>query len=92
MASTSSLFAQVVASVMKRNPKFGVVQDRRFRAHFGVTPNVCSIAWQIVQSQHKLTIIPEHFLWALMFLKIYLSVHFHATIAGVDEKNFRSKV
>ena len=67
MSPTDSLFAQVGASIMKRTPKFGVVQDRRFRAHFGVTPNVCSIAWQFVQSQRKLTIIPERFLWALMF-------------------------
>lgn len=35
MARSASLFAQVGASIMGRTFKFGVVKDRRFRAHFG---------------------------------------------------------
>ena len=48
-------------------------EDENFRAFFGCRPDVAMIAWDMLAS---LDMLPdggtiEHFLWALMFLKVY---------------------
>ena len=51
------------------------VSDRRFRAHFGCSPDVCSDIWEkISRSTPGLSregAMPKHLLWALNFLKSY---------------------
>jgi len=38
-------------------------------------------------------VVPEHLLWALMFMKVYGKESMHCTMAGaVDEKTFRKWV
>lgn len=68
------------------------VANRRFRAHFGISPSVCSILWNLLQSsilKMPKTVVAEHLLWALSLLKTYDSTVVLASCAGgVDEKTF----
>jgi len=61
---------------------------RKFRAFYGVSPEVCGILW------NKLTNKPsgsqtKHLLWCLLFLKRYNTEHVNAALVDVDEKTFR---
>ena len=66
-----------------------VVENRRFRALFGVSPAVCSKVWILIQASTPRSFQPIHLLWGLMLLKIYASEHVNAALSGVDEKIFR---
>jgi hypothetical protein len=67
------------------------VEDRRFRGNFGTTPVICAILWGKISPNE---IMPKgvkccHLLWALMFLKLYVSEHVLCSMAKCDEKTFR---
>lgn len=62
---------------------------RRFRSFFGVSPAVCSLVWDTIGTNLPRGGMPEHLLWALMFLKIYSTEHVHCSFAKCDEKTYR---
>ena len=64
---------------------------RRFREHFGTTPNICEIVWNLLDDQelHPHGALPIHLLCALLFLKLYESEHINRSLTGFDEKTFR---
>ena len=71
----------------------GQTAKRRFKAHFGVSPYVCSILWQLLQSSIRKmprTVGAEHLLFALSLLKTYESTMVLASRAGVDKKTFNA--
>jgi hypothetical protein len=43
--------------------------ERQFQASFGVSPKVCSIAWELLKRPPKSQ--PKHILWALNFQNVY---------------------
>ena len=73
----------------------GGPEDRKFRSFFGSGVTVILAGWNMMQAQG---LIPDgglviHYLWALMFMKIYSSetaLCGHA--GGVDPKTFRKWV
>ena len=69
-----------------------VVQSRRFRSFFGVTPHVCTVISQKILIERSILVVPEHLLWSLLYLKIYVNEHVLASMAGVDEKTYRGHV
>ena len=73
-----------------------VTADRRFRAWFGPSTNVCAKTWVLVVEMHaedggmRPGATKERFLWALKILKGYDTEENLATSAGgVDEKTLR---
>ena len=74
------------------NITIGGPEDRRFRSFFGAGVTVVLLGWQKMKDQG---LIPErglvvHYLWALMFMKLYsneAALCGHA--GGVDPKTFR---
>ena len=44
-------------------------RSREFRSHFGVSPDVCAIAWTLLDRPAKSK--PIHLLWTLLLLKTY---------------------
>jgi hypothetical protein len=68
-----------------------VVGLRRFREHFGISPEVCLIAWLILAGKHLHPpgAIPLHMLIAILFLKRYQTESIDRTITGLDEKTIR---
>jgi len=76
-----------------KKPKCGrPTAERRFRSAFGCGPNVVAKAWHLLAHDHIPAggDEPEHLLWALMFLKLYLNETTWAGMAGgVDEKTVR---
>jgi len=87
--SNPDSFVRYGKQIMKTD--CNVTLSRKFRSFFGVSPLVCSIAFNKISEdddfpeQSK----PYHFLWALMFLKIYSTESILAGIAGCTEKTFR---
>ena len=66
--------------------------QRRFRASFGASPEVCVELWQMTYASLPVLLTFEHLLWAFLFLKIYASESVLAGIVGVDEKTYRLHV
>lgn len=61
---------------------------RKFKEFFGVSPQVCSIAWGYIENQDP-SIKSKHLLWTLFFLKRYNTEHVNASVVNADEKTFR---
>lgn len=64
----------------------------RFRALFGISPNMASHVWEMIDPTNQMPqgVKPMHLLWCLMFLKVYASESVLCALAGgVDEKTFR---
>ena len=62
---------------------------------FGVTAEVCAIAWDLLEFNDKLPKDghKEHFMWALIFLKTYKTEDILASdLGGIDEKTLRKWV
>lgn len=69
--------------------KSRAVGYRRFKGLFGVSPLICSIAWDNITEHVPQGTKPHHLLWGLCFLKCYNTEHVNHAIFGVDEKTFR---
>jgi len=70
----------------------GEVFKRRWKATFGASPEVISKLWYLCDPVNHLPngVEPVHILWAMLFLKLYMSESVHAQmVGGVDEKTFR---
>lgn len=65
-----------------------LTSHRRFRSFYGISPNVCSAVWQMIEDKPA-GAQPKHLLWCLLFLKRYNTEHVNAAIVKVDEKTFR---
>ena len=64
---------------------------RNFRSGFGVSPRVCSVVWNAMDTEyHQLS--REHLLWALHFLKVYSNETNLSATLRTNEKTFRDKV
>lgn len=71
-----------------------VVEVRRFKAHFGCTPERCAQLWNLLQTTPVAAAavnggLPKHLLWALLWLKIYNTDEIISGMCGCDEKTFR---
>lgn len=83
-------FALLARSMTGRAGRLNSIpQERRFRACFGVSPDVCSAIWSRLGSKKLENCDPIHLLWCLLFLKVYSTEDVLATIAGVDRKTYR---
>ena len=74
----------------------GGTEDRRFRSYFGVGAHVCSLAWNMMMEKE---VVPpkiqfKHYLWALMFMKLYPANEIEMCVAlgGIDPKTMRKHV
>ena len=78
--------------IMKRK-KVGSAKifERRWRSHFGATPQVCSDVWVMLSDVLLESTKLEHLLWACLFLKMYPTESTACTLSGgVDEKTWRN--
>ena len=93
----ADIFFRIGREIMNRP---SMVRDkgdshRRFRALFGVDPEVCGVAWDLVGFNFG---FPKgcqkvHFMWALLFLKTYKTENaLAAMLNDIDEKNLRKWV
>jgi len=93
MPLTSDEFERLADEVfLRRSPALRVrMKNTRFRAGLGVSPYVCSWYWNQLEKEDLLPpgFKPKHFIWTLLFLKLYCSESVHATLCGCDEKTFR---
>lgn len=65
---------------------------RRFKNFYGVSPNICGIIWNMIESNVPESCEPKHLLWTLCFLKQYNSDSTNSAIFGADEKTIRKYV
>ena len=63
--------------------------QRRFKAAFGVPPDICVILWRHIFDNVMSCTVPIHLLWTLFFLKVYNNLDTNSSIAGVDHKTFQ---
>lgn len=81
-----SLGSKYTQSKSSSSPKIAL---RRFMSFFGVTPLVCSIAWDEIKNEAPAAAQPKHLLWCLSFLKEYSHEHYRRAIFQADEKTVR---
>jgi hypothetical protein len=95
MTVKASAFLQLGMQIMGWTKRKEITQRRRFKSHFGATPEKCSTVWRLLcQSTAKQGLPydqigkPEHLLWGLMLLKMYGTEITMAAKVGTDEKTF----
>lgn len=90
MVSNQSAFEAAAKTFIQHDTgKKLQTKNRHFRDLFGVTKEVCDIAWTLIGTFRPTGSKPVHVLQSLLFLKIYASEHANHTIKGADEKTFR---
>ena len=62
---------------------------RDFQSLFGSTPEVCSLAWNLLDLVDIEAAAPKHLLWALMLMKTYGKESDLCAKVGVVRKTFR---
>ena len=62
--------------------------DTRFRSFFGCGPKVVTDLWYETNFTNAKT-TPEHFLWGLLYMKVYASEEIMAMLAGCNRRTFR---
>ena len=73
----------------------GGAEDRKFRSFFGCGVEVARLAWNMLRAK---SLVPPgglvvHYLWSLMFMKLYSSeTALCAHAGGIDPKTFRKWV
>lgn len=92
MAHTAYIFQREAGNIMLRHTEDGA--DRDFRALFGVSLDTCISAWDLCVASGRLPLGTQeyHFLWALMFLKLYDTESILARLAGATRKTYRKWV
>ena len=72
----AGVFLDIAASLMKRRQNFhSRSAEKKFCLVFGVSPDVCELAWAVMTASLFLDddILPLHLLWTLVFLRHYES-------------------
>ena len=65
--------------------------DRRWRSHFGCSPEICSKLWLILAKCDQVSM--KSLLWVLFFLKTYpTESEACSRVGGIDEKAWREKI
>lgn len=86
----TDLFLRLGNSLTKQSESGSLlVANRKFKAFFGITPEVCQICWNNIEGNRPPGSKLIHLLWALLFLKVYKTEEVHAALTGVDMKTFR---
>jgi len=91
-ANTAFIFEREALNIMRNHTEDG--PDRDFRYLFGVSLDTCVTAWNLCVDSNLLPFGTQqyHFLWALMFLKLYGTESMLARLAGATRKTFRKWV
>ena len=88
--SVTQYFLDLSSSLLRNvNSPMLTVQYRRFRSLFGLAPSTCTKVWITLERLTVSYLNMEHFLCALVFLKVYSSESVHSAFFGIDEKTFR---
>lgn len=81
------MFYKLGCSYMRHKLKNSkIVGIRRFKSFFGITPEVCSVTWNLLDENMGNGYQPKHLLWCLHFLKQYQVDHVNRSIFKADEK------
>ena len=87
---SASTFSSLAEATLRNSPGLSFTLLASFRALFGVNPLVRCIVWNAISSSLTSRVKPAYLLWALMFLKDYVSEHANRLITGgLDEITFR---
>ena len=88
-------FLELGTDLKNRNvSSSNAINQRRFKAWYGIDWTVMSVVWNILRSIGWMKILkrspnPEHLLWALSFFKLYKTEEEHAADVGKEPKTFR---
>ena len=63
-----------------------VLEERKFRALFGVDSETCAVIWDEISDVKPRRGKPKHLLWSLLFLKTYFTEYVLSVITGADPK------
>lgn len=69
----------------------GTSSSRRFHSSFGTSTEICSKIWNMINPQRR-GCLPEHLMWALLFLRVAGTESVLSSYVGVDEKTWRKWV
>lgn len=92
MATIASIFTREAGNIMRNHTEDG--PDRDFRYLFGISLSTCVRAWNLCVDSNYLPAGTQqyHFLWSLMFLKLYGTQSMLARLAGTTQKTYRKWV
>ena len=74
--------------------RWTTVNQRRWSANFGVSPETCRFLWNLISEEGGLPKGTQffHLLWCALFLKTYMTEQTLSAMIGVDEKTYRKWV
>ena len=87
----------LAASTFWKDSNFIRARDVKFKETFGCNPGDCVEIWHALVMHNLVESIrnnyrPIHLLWALFFVKHYLTMAVNAYIVGTSPRTFREKV
>lgn len=104
-ADFQQLSRPLIGSAGVADDEFRRIEQERFKTMFGVTPSLCTLAWNMIVSnlnvddainnegdlfKHFYRLKPLHMLWALYYLKVYPRERQISSVVGrVCRNNFR---
>ena len=81
-SSSADEFEKLGMAMMQRSSSgSSETRARRFRSHFGFTPEICGHIWDALLDLPKAT-VEMHLLWGLMFWMLYGTESVNASMAG----------
>jgi hypothetical protein len=91
MQLSSTDFEELADDMLLRRSRAIRNMNRRFRSTMGVSSSICSWYWNQLDKRFLIPagFLPKHFLWTLLFLKLYCSETVNALLCDCDEKTFR---
>ena len=86
----SSSIHKAALTLLKKN----ALTERQYRSYFGMNKVTIALAWKLcfAESTYSDFPLPKHMLWAMMFLKQYVSEDILAIAAGVTPKTLRKHI
>lgn len=81
---------RTIGARIKRTP--GRINDRDFKALFGVHPVICNAMWHLMDVPKSSGIVPKHLLWGLLFMTVYGKETVLCTMTETSPKTYRKWV
>lgn len=89
---SDTLFYNIGCTLINHSSESIHIGLRRFKAFFGVSPNICSVLWGMIKMKLPSDYKEIHLLWALFFLKCYNPENVTRAFTKCDEKTLRKRV
>lgn len=89
---SAELFNRLGLQFARHTGQSKVVEQKKFKSFFGVSPFICARVWASIQSHLGNGFKEVHLLWGLFFLRNYPTESIACGLAMCDAKTYRKRI